>query len=227
MEEKNYRAEENCVIKKSTFGNGTVIQRDCVIIESAVGNNVDIEKRNLIRCSKIGDMTYTGTDTCIMWAEVGKFCCISRTVDIGGNEHNYHAAAMMPAYRTKNKLGGAIAKHHNETPVIVGHDVWIGQGVSIVRKEGLTIGTGAVIGAGAVVTKSIPPYAIAVGIPAKVIKYRFPQPVIDRLLEIKWWDWPKEEILKNWDLLSGELDDETLDKLEEVTKGLDSNGIVG
>ena len=215
MEEKNYRTEENCVIKKSRFGDGTVIQKDCVIIDSEIGSNVDIEKRNLIRKARIGDMTYTGTDTCIMWAEVGKFCCISRTVDIGGNEHNYSAAAMMPTYRTRNKLGGAIAKHHDEEPVKVGNDVWIGQGVSIVRKKDLTIGDGAVIGSGAVVTKSIPPYAIAVGIPAKVIKYRFPQPMIDRLLELAWWNWPKEAILANWELLSSDLTEEALDRLEE------------
>ena len=214
MEEKKYTADESCVIKKSTLGEGTVIQKDCVIISSNLGNNVDIEKRNLIRNAKIGDMSYTGTDTSIMWAEVGKFCCISRTVDIGGNEHNYLAAAMMPTYRTKNKLGGAMAKHHDEEPVVVGNDAWMGQGVAVVRKKGLTIGDGAVIGAGAVVTKSIPPYAIAVGIPAKVIRYRFPENIIERLLKLKWWDWPKEKILKNWDLLSGDLTEDVMDKLE-------------
>ncbi|MBR4343984.1 MAG: hypothetical protein IKP88_15020 [Lachnospiraceae bacterium] len=218
MAEKNYRADENCVIKKSTFGEGVVIQRDSVILNSEIGSNVDIEKRNLIRNAKIGDMTYTGTDTCIMWAEVGKYCCISRTVDIGGNEHNYLAASMMPTYRTKNKLGGALGFHQDEEPVTVGNDVWIGQGVSVVRKKGLTIGTGAVIGSGAVVTKSIPPYAIAVGIPAKVIKYRFTEDVIDRLLKIKWWDWPKDIILKNWDILSGELDNEALNTLEKIAE---------
>lgn len=218
MAEKNYRADENCVIKKSTFGEGVVIQRDTVIINSEIGNNVDIEKRNLLRSAKVGDMTYTGTDTCIMWAEVGKYCCISRTVDIGGNEHNYLAASMMPTYRTKNKLGGALGFHQDEEMVTVGNDVWIGQGVSIVRKKGLTIGNGVVIGSGAVVTKSIPDYAIAVGIPAKVIKYRFSENIIKRLLELKWWDWPKEAILKNWDLLSGELNEEVLDKLEEAAK---------
>ncbi len=216
MADKNYRAEEGCVIKKSTFGDGTVIQRDTVIIECEIGANVDIEKRNLLRKAKIGDMTYTGTDTSIMWAEVGKYCCISRTVDLGGNEHNYQAASMMPTYRAKNKLGGALAKHHDEEPVKVGNDVWIGQGVSVVRKKGLVIGDGAVIGAGAVVTKSIPPYAIVAGVPAKVIKYRFDESVINRLLALKWWDWPAGTVLANWELLSGELTDEVLTKLEAV-----------
>jgi acetyltransferase-like isoleucine patch superfamily enzyme len=216
MMENKYQLGEGCVVKKSVIGNGTVIQKDCVIIQSQIGDHVDIEKRNLLRNAAVGDMTYTGTDTSIMWAQVGKFCCISRTVDIGGNEHNYLAAAMMPTYRTRNKLGGKLSTHHDETPVFVGNDVWIGQGVSIVRKPGLTVGDGAVIGAGAVVTKSIPPYAIAVGIPARVIRYRFSDAIIEALMALRWWDWPKEKILKNWDLLSGTLTEETVEQLKII-----------
>ena len=216
MMENKYQLGEGCVVKKSVIGNGTVIQKDCVIIQSQIGDHVDIEKRNLLRNAAVGDMTYTGTDTSIMWAQVGKFCCISRTVDIGGNEHNYLAAAMMPTYRTRNKLGGKLSTHHDETPVFVGNDVWIGQGVSIVRKPGLTVGDGAVIGAGAVVTKSIPPYAIAVGIPALVIRYRFSEDIIEALMALRWWDWPKEKILKNWDLLSGTLTEETVEQLKII-----------
>jgi len=213
MEDKVFYADESCIIKKSTFGSGTVIQKDCVIINSKLGDNVDIEKRNLIRSAEIGDMTYTGTDTSIMWSTIGKFCCISRTVEIGGSPHNYNAASMMPTYRAKNKLGGALSLRHDEEQIVVGNDVWIGQGVSIIRKKGLTIGSGAVIGTGAVVTRSVPDYAIVVGIPAKVIKYRFPESVREKLLEIKWWDWPKEKIMKNWKLLSGDLDEEILSEL--------------
>jgi acetyltransferase-like isoleucine patch superfamily enzyme len=73
--------------------------------------------------------------------------------------------------------------------VIIGNDVWIGNGVWIL--EGITIGDGAVIGAGAVVTKDIPPYSIAVGVPAKVMRYRFAEGDIEFLLKLKWWD--KEE----------------------------------
>ena len=204
---------EDAVVKQSTIGEKSTVDHDCVILNSRIGDYVDIEKRNLIRKAVIGDMTYTGSDVGIMWAEIGKYCCIARRVEIGGNEHNYRAASMMPTYRLKMKLSGKLALHPNEELIRIGNDVWIGAGAIIARKPGLTIGDGAVIGSGAVVTKSVPPYAIVAGVPAKVIKYRFPQPVIDKLLELRWWDWDKEKILANWPLLSAEQTEETVDQL--------------
>lgn len=209
-----YRVGENTKIKASSIGKGSTVDRDCLILKSEIGENCDIEKRNLIQTSTIGDMTYTGEDTSIMWASVGKYCCISRMVDIGGNEHDYLSAAMMPSYRIKNKLGGALSRHPEENIIKIGNDVWIGQGVSIVRKEGLCIGNGAVIGSGAVVTKSIPDYAVVAGVPARVIRYRFSEDIIERLDSLKWWDWSNEKILENEELLTGRLTGEILDTLE-------------
>ncbi|WP_370976719.1 CatB-related O-acetyltransferase [Enterobacter roggenkampii] len=77
-------------------------------------------------------------------------------------------------------------------PVIIGNDVWIGDGAFI--KNGVTIGDGAIIGAKAVVTKNIPPYAIVAGIPAEVIGYRFDEKTICSLLESKWWNLPDDTI---------------------------------
>lgn len=79
-------------------------------------------------------------------------------------------------------------------PVIIGNDVWIGCNVTIL--DGLKIGDGAVIGAGSVVTKDIPPYAIAAGVPAKILRYRFDKRTIKELLELKWWELDDEEIKK-------------------------------
>lgn len=215
---KNYRVADSVMLKQSSVGEGSTIDKDSIVMNTVIGKHCDIERRNLIRKAVIGNMTYTGADTSIMWAEVGKYCCISRLVDIGGNEHNYKAASMMPDYRLTNKLKGTIRKHQDEEIIKVGNDVWIGQGVAIARKPGLTIGDGAVIGAGAVVTKSVPPYAIAAGVPAKVIGYRFPEDMIKKLMEIRWWDWPEEKILGNWDLLKSDLTEESLDQLIKNSK---------
>ncbi len=204
---------DDAVVKNTTMGKRSTIDHDCVVLNSTIGSYVDIEKRNLIRSAVIGDMTYTGADVGIMWAEVGKYCCIARKVEIGGNEHNYRAASMMPSYRLLNKLGGKLSMHQDEEIVRVGNDVWIGVGALIPRKSGLVIGDGAVIGSGAVVTKSVPPYAIVAGVPARVMRYRFETPVIEKLLRLKWWDWEREKILEYWPLLSSELTVEAVDAL--------------
>ncbi|EKO3576514.1 CatB-related O-acetyltransferase [Vibrio metschnikovii] len=93
--------------------------------------------------------------------------------------------------------------------VIIGNDVWIAAGAVITR--GIKIGDGAVIGANAVVTKDVPPYAIVAGIPAKVIKYRFTPEIIQRLLDIQWWNWEEIKIKENFTLFS---EQPTLDNLK-------------
>lgn len=76
--------------------------------------------------------------------------------------------------------------------VEIGHDVWLGHGVIVMA--GVKIGTGAVVGSGAVVTKDIPPYAIAVGVPAKVIKMRFDEDTIEKIIKTCWWDWDRKTL---------------------------------
>lgn len=79
--------------------------------------------------------------------------------------------------------------------IVIGNDVWIGY--EAVVMAGVTIGDGAIIGARAVVTKDVPPYTIVGGVPARKIRRRFSDNVIARLLELKWWDWPAEQIQRN------------------------------
>ncbi|MBQ5934039.1 MAG: CatB-related O-acetyltransferase [Lachnospiraceae bacterium] len=213
MEEKNYKQHPDATVKQSRIGEKSSIDKDSVILCSELGAFVDIEKRNLIRDSVIGDMSYTGADTSILWAEIGKYCCISRLVDIGGNEHAYKHVTMMPEYRMKNKLEGKLLKHPDENKIKIGNDVWIGAGAMILRKPGLSIGDGAVIGAGSVVTRSVPPYAIVAGTPARIISYRFLNEVINFMLKLKWWDWSFEKVKENMDLLMNEPDIEELKKL--------------
>ena len=80
----------------------------------------------------------------------------------------------------------------NKGDIILGNDVWIGYEAVILA--GVTIGDGAIVGARALVTRDVPPYTIVGGVPARPIRRRFSQDTIDRLLQIKWWDWPEEKI---------------------------------
>ena len=83
----------------------------------------------------------------------------------------------------------------NKGDIVIGNDVWIGYEAVIF--SGVTIGGGAVIGARAVVTKDVPPYTIVGGVPAKVIRRRFPDETISRLLDLKWWNWPEERVAQD------------------------------
>lgn len=86
----------------------------------------------------------------------------------------------------------------------IGNDVWIGRGATVL--PGVSIGHGAVVGADAVVTRDVPPYAIVAGNPARVIRFRFSEATIPRMLEIRWWDWNDEKIKMEVDALTGPID---------------------
>lgn len=200
-----YKIYGNVIVKDSVLGNRISIGNDSVVKNSNIAEYCEVERRNMVRDSVIGRVTYTGAGTSIIWASIGAFCSISRMVDIGGNQHNYNAFTTMPTYKFEQLITGKAIEHPKETMIHIGNDVWIGEGASILRKKDLVIGDGAVIGAGAVVTKSVPPYAVVGGVPARIIKYRFDNETVNELLSIKWWNWPIEKIKNNWDVLSSDI----------------------
>lgn len=125
--------------------------------------------------------------------QVGKFCGFSQGVRVlGGGEHYFTNVAGFPLKALYFGTGEAHKDVYTKGPTIIGNDVLLMTNVIVL--SGVQIGDGAMVGAGSVVTKDVPPYAIAAGNPAKVIKYRFSDEQIKALLRIRWWDWPVKEI---------------------------------
>jgi virginiamycin A acetyltransferase len=141
-------------------------------------------------CPEISDHSDGGT------LEIGNFCSIAANVTImlGGN-HRTDWITTFPFSVLLDEFKAIPGHPQSKGDVIIGNDVWIGQGALIL--SGVTVGDGAVIAANAVVTKSVPPYAIVGGNPAKLIRFRFLPDQIEHLLKIEWWNWDINEIKKN------------------------------
>ena len=134
---------------------------------------------------------------------IGKYCSIGPNVDfVLVSDHRTDFVTTYPFSVLFEKFKNLKGYPRLRGDINVGNDVWVCYGATIL--SGATIGDGAVIGANAVVTKNVPPYAIVVGNPFKIIRYRFSKEIIEKLLLIKWWDWPHEEVLEAAPLLSNE-----------------------
>jgi acetyltransferase-like isoleucine patch superfamily enzyme len=159
----------------------------------------------------IGGHTY-GNPRVISWGEgtsltIGKYCSISKNVIIFlGSEHRIDWVSTYPFPILWEEAKGISGHPSTKGDVIIGNDVWIGYGVTIL--SGVNIGDGAVIGAGSVVIKDVPPYAIAAGNPCYIIKYRFDEETIERLLKIRWWSWPDHQVRENIKSICSEAMDE-------------------
>lgn len=141
----------------------------------------------------------------------GRFCSLSTGIyfSMGGN-HSMKTVTTSPLDRggVLKDIFGSVRPELKPIPnvriqhrqIVFGNDVWMGQNVTIMG--GVKIGNGAVIGANAVVAKNIPPYAVAVGNPARVVKYRFDETTIRKLLAVKWWNWDLEKIADNFPLMN-------------------------
>lgn len=147
---------------------------------------------------------------------IGKFCAIATGIKfiMSGANHKLDGFSTYPFFIFKRgwEEGFDFASLPYKGDTVVGNDVWIGYGATIM--PGINIGNGAIIGSMAVVTKDVPPYAIVGGNPAKIIRTRFDEATIEELQAIRWWDWSIEKISQNIGIITGN----DMKILKELTK---------
>ena len=164
-----------------------------------LGNFNTFYKNVSVSNSTIGDYVYVGDRTIIGNTTIGKFCSIGSDVRIGLGMHPTDFISTFPAFfstRKQCQITFADRDYYEENGRNeIGNDVWIGANAIILGN--IKIGDGVIVGAGAVVTKDVDPYSVIGGVPAKLIKKRFPDEEINQLLKLRWWDSDIEWIKKN------------------------------
>lgn len=187
-----------CFIK-NVVKNPNIVIGDYTYYDDYETNGEDFEKHVTHFYPFIGDKLI-----------IGKFCAIAKGVKfiMNGANHRMDGITTYPFNIMGNgweKVTPALSYLPLKGDTVIGNDVWIGENVTFL--PGVHIGDGAIIGACSVVAKSIPPYSIAVGNPCKAVKKRFDDKTIERLLELKWWDWDEKKIFDNLEaLVSGKTD---------------------
>lgn len=165
---------------------------------SFLGDYTRVDAPYFLHDVSLGDYSYIARNSSITNCIIGKFCSIGPNFCCGLGIHPVNGISTSPMFYSTAKQNGITlcnkSKVEESRQTIIENDVYIGANVTVL--DGVRIGNGAVIGAGAVVTKNIPPYAIAVGVPAVIKKYRFDEESIAKLLKIEWWNKGIDELIK-------------------------------
>lgn len=169
------------------------VHPDCEITGSEFGRYCEIGQGSRVQHSVFGDYSYCDRYCDIANADVGKFSNIASFVRLGASDHPLDRASLhhfmyrSAYYWPEEEDDAAWFAARWARRVVIGHDTWIGHNAQV--KPEVTVGHGAVVAAGAVVTKDVAPYMIVAGVPAKPMRERVPGPVAERLMALAWWDW--------------------------------------
>lgn len=168
------------------------------IHECLIGSWTEIGPNTNMAETVFGDYSYAAEDVSIIYTEVGKFCSMASHVRINPGNHpmtrvtQHHCTYRRIQYGFDAEDDRELFQWRRDHKCVIGHDVWIGHGATVM--PGVAIGTGAVVGSGAVVTKDVDPYTIVAGVPARPIRKRFSDDVIDKILHSAWWDWDRKTL---------------------------------
>lgn len=187
---------ENSNVISSQLCDNVIIYNDCNINNSVIKKFTTIYQRCSLTKVNIGRFSYIAERSILDLTDIGSFCSIGPDLISGYGDHPVDFVSTSPVFfSTARQCGTTFADADEDAfkerkKITIGNDVWIGARVFI--RDGVKIGNGVIIGAGAVVVKDVPDYAIVGGVPARVIRFRFSDEVINELLDIKWWSWPEE-----------------------------------
>lgn len=174
---------------------GTAVSPLAILSKTEYHNTSSIRAFVKMERSKIGKCSSIGTLSAAYDAEIGNFCSIARECYIGGASHPLDRVSTSGCFYLKDNFTGRCYYENDynwKTKTIIGNDVWLG--IRTIVLGGVSIGDGAVIGGGSVVTKDVGPYEIWAGNPARFIRKRFDNDTIEKLLESQWWDWSDEKL---------------------------------
>lgn len=166
--------------------------------EVVVGRWVEIHHGTFAEYSTIGDYSYLQEFVSVADATIGKFVAVAAMVRIGPPDHpmervSQHRFSYVPEYYwPEEERDQTFFARRRGCRCTIGNDVWIGHGATILA--GASVGDGAVVAAGAVVKHDVAPYTIVGGVPARVIRRRFPDAIADRIQRLAWWSWPDAEL---------------------------------
>ena len=173
------------------------IHRTASVRDSTFGIYCEVGARTKVAECSFGDFAYVVNDSDIIYTDVGKFCSIAAHTRINPGNHPVERVAMNHfTYRSSAYGLGeddpAFFDWRRSFRCRLGHDVWIGHGVVVL--PGVSMGNGAVAGAGSVVTKDVPAWTIVVGNPARVLRPRFAPHLAEAIERIAWWDWDRDRL---------------------------------
>jgi virginiamycin A acetyltransferase len=141
----------------------------------------------------VGDYSYINRAAILFSGSIGKFCSIAHFAQIGAERHPVRHLSTSPfMYSDRSITGQPSGFVEIADPPVIGHDVWIGSAAVVM--QGVTIGHGAIVAAGAVITRDVEPYQIVGGVPAKPMGTRFDAATVRRLLDWRWWELPDDEL---------------------------------
>jgi acetyltransferase-like isoleucine patch superfamily enzyme len=200
----------NVVMHQCELGNDCRVEEGTTVTVSRLESSVALHSRSDLSEANVGRFTYIAKDTVLNGVDIGSFCSIGPRCLIGSGDHPVDWVATSPVFYSNRQQTGRSLLGEQAAPIRfterrsinIGHDVWLGAQVFV--RDGVSIGNGAIVAAGAVVTKDVPAFALVGGVPARIIRFRFSAALIEEMQSIAWWLWPEELLLEARPLITSE-----------------------